>query len=73
MHVLPVRGRGGDRKERGKADAEDMVMEMDIDPSTGIAHASINTTKHYNVKCLAITYHSIYVYNIRFVKGTHSF
>ena len=41
MDMLPVRGRGGDRKERGKADDEDAVMEMDIDPGTGTGHVSI--------------------------------
>lgn len=33
MDVIPIRGRGG--KDRGRADDEDAVMEMDIDPSTG--------------------------------------
>lgn len=33
--VVLVRGRGGDRKVKDRADGEDMVMEMDIDPSTG--------------------------------------
>ena len=35
VDVTPIRGRGGDRKDRGRADDEDTVMEMDIDPSTG--------------------------------------
>ena len=35
MDVTPIRGRGGDRKDRGRADDEDTVMEIDIDPSTG--------------------------------------
>ena len=35
MDVAPIRGRGGDRKDRDRADDEDTVMEMDIDPSTG--------------------------------------
>ena len=38
MDVTPIRGRGGDRKDRGRADDEDAVMEMDIDPSTGNWH-----------------------------------
>ena len=44
---IAVRGRGGDRKERGRAADEDAVMEMDTDPSTGTGHASISIIYNY--------------------------
>jgi hypothetical protein len=47
VDIIAIRGRGGDRKDRGRADDEDAVMEMDIDPSTG----------NYNI--LAIIYNII--------------
>ncbi len=47
MDIIAIRGRGGDRKDRGRADDEDAAMEMDIDPGTG--NYNIHVLTIYNI------------------------
>lgn len=49
VDVVPFRGRGGDRK---RADDEDAVMDMDIDPGMG-NWSYEHFTQYYNNACTA--------------------